>query len=81
MKKEPKLITKKKNIDEETMLGNDEGTKMETVEGDDGGNEISKEKDESNKQTRRSERIKKQRVGIHPDDRGDNDDMNDKNYK
>ena len=69
--------------DDKTMLGNDEGTKMETVEGekDDGGNEISKEKDESNKQTRRSERIKKQRVEIHPDDIGEDDNLNDKDYK
>ena len=67
----------------ENMLGNEEGTKMNTVEGkkDYGGKEITKEKDESNKQTRRSERIKKQRVEIHPDDIGDNDNMNDKNYK
>ena len=72
--------------DEETienMLGNDEGTKMKTVEGkkDYGEKEITKEKDESNKQTRRSERIKKQRVEIHPDDIGENDNMNDKNYR
>ena len=67
----------------ENMLGNEEGTKMNTVEEkkDYGGKEITKEKDESNKQTRRSERIKKQRVEIHPDDIGDNDNMNDKNYK
>ena len=67
----------------ENMLGNEEGTKMNTVEGkkDYGGKEITKEKDESNKQTRRSERIKKQRVEIHPDDIGDNDNMNDKSYK
>ena len=36
---------------------------------------------DSNKQTRRSERIRKQRVEIHPDDIGDNDDGNDKSYK
>ena len=34
-----------------------------------------------NKQTRKSERIKKQRYEIHPDDIGDNDDEKDKNYK
>ena len=34
-----------------------------------------------NKQTRKSERIKKQRFEIHPDDIGDNDDEKDKNYK
>ena len=56
---------------------------MKTVEGkkDYGEKEITKEKDESNKQTRRSERIKKQRVEIHPDDIGENDNENDKNYK
>ena len=65
------------------MLGNEEGTKINTVEGkkDYDGKEITKEKEESNKQTRRSERIRKQRVEIHPDDIGDNDNMNDKNYK
>ena len=65
------------------MLGNEEGIEINTVEGkkDYDGKEITKEKEESNKQTRRSERIRKQRVEVHPDDIGDNDDENDKNYK
>ena len=64
-------------------MGNGDGTKVENVERekDDSGNEILKEKDESNKQTRRSERIKKQRVEIHPDDIGEDDNVNDKDYK
>ena len=36
---------------------------------------------ESHKQTRRSERIKKQRVEINPDDIGEDDNENDKDYK
>ena len=72
--------------DEETIeniLGDDEGTKEKTVEGkkDYGEKEHTKEKDESNKQTRRSGRIRKQRLEIDPDDIGDNDNLNDKNYK
>ena len=72
--------------DEETIedkFGDDEGTKEKTVEGkkDYGEKEPTKEKDESNKQTRRSGRIRKQRLEIDPDDIGDNDNLNDKNYK
>ena len=72
--------------DEETIedkLGDEEGTKENTVEGkkDYGEKEHTKEKDESNKQTRRSGRIRKQRLEIDPDDIGDNDNLNDKNYK
>ena len=65
------------------MLGNEEGIEINTIEGkkDYDGKEITREKEESNKQTRRSERIRKQRVEIHPDDIGDNDNKNDKNYK
>ena len=65
------------------MLGNEEGTEINTVEGkkDYDGKEITREKEESNKQTRRSERIRKQRVEIHPDDIGDNDNENYKSYK
>ena len=65
------------------MLGNGEGTEINTVEGkkDDDGKEITRKEEDSNKQTRRSERIRKQRVEIHPDDIGDNDDGNDKSYK
>ena len=42
---------------------------------------LQKKKNESNKQTRRSGRIRKQRLEIDPDDIGDNDNLNDKNYK
>ena len=43
--------------------------------------ELTKEKEDGIKQTRRSERIRKQRVEIDPDDIGDNDDGNDESYK
>ena len=58
-----------------TTLDIDDETKVENVEKekDDSGNE-------SNKQTRRSERIKKQRVEINPDDIGE-DNENDEDYK
>ena len=57
----------------EITLDNDE-TKVENVKKEDSGNE-------SHKQTRRSERIKKQRVEINPDDIGEDDNENDKDYK
>ena len=70
------------------MLSNGEGTEINnenknTVEGkkDDDEKEITRKEEDGNKQTRRSERIRKQRVEIHPDDIGDNDDGNDKSYK
>ena len=44
-------------------------------------NETTKEVRNGNKQTRKSERIKKQRYEIYPDDIGDNDDEKDKNDK
>ena len=43
--------------------------------------EIKKEEEDGIKQIRRSERIRKQRVEIDPDDIGDNDDGNDVSYK
>ena len=43
--------------------------------------ELTKEKEDGIKQTRRSERIRKQRVEIDPDDIGDNDDENDESYR
>ena len=43
--------------------------------------EITRKEEGGNKQTRKSERIKKQRFEIHPYDLGDNDDEKDKNYK
>ena len=70
------------------MLSNGEGTEINNenkniVEGkkDDDKKEITRKEEDGNKQTRRSERIRKQRVEVHPDDIGDNDDGNDKNYK
>ena len=43
--------------------------------------EVTRVVENGNKQTRKSERIKKQRFEIHPDDIGDNDDEKDENYK
>ena len=43
--------------------------------------ETTQEVRNDNKQTRKSERIRKQRDEIHPGDIGDNDDEKDKNYK
>ena len=70
------------------MLSNEEGTKVnnenkniDEEKKDDKKKEITRKGEDSNKQTRRSERIRKQRVEVHPDDIGDNDDENDKNYK
>ena len=70
------------------MLSNGEGTEINnenknTVEGkkDDDEKEITRKEEDGNKQTRRSERIRKQRVEIHPDDIGDNDNEDDKSYK
>ena len=60
---------------------NDEDKNIDGERKDDEKKEITRKGEDSNKQTRRSERIKKQRVEIHPDDIGDNDDENDKNYK
>ena len=67
---------KDENIDEEGNDDEKKDTDEQYVE-----KEITRKVEGGNKQTRRSERIKKQRVEIHPDDIGDNDDENDKNYK
>ena len=70
------------------MLSNKEGSEVD--EGNKNINEIkkngkkeelNKKKEDGIKQTRRSERIRKQRVEIDPDDIGDNDDENDESYK
>ena len=45
------------------------------------GNETTQEIRNDNKQVRKSERIRKQRYEIHPDDIGNNDDEKDKTYK
>ena len=80
-------INTSKHIDEET-LGDEKGSKSnngeEHIDGernDDEKKEVTREVEGGNIQTRRSERIKKQRVEIHPDDIGDNDDENDETYK
>ena len=65
---------------EETNI-NDENKNIDGEKKDDKKKEITRKGEDSNKQTRRSERIRKQRVEVHPDDIGDNDDENDKNYK
>ena len=64
------------NIDEEVNDEKKEDTDEQYKE-----KEITSEVESGNKQTRKSERIKKQRFEIHPDDIGDNDDEKDKNYK
>ena len=45
------------------------------------GNKTTQEIRNDNKQVRKSERIRKQRYEIHPDDIGNNDDEKDKSYK
>ena len=77
-KKVMKLTTviKKALIQEgnnEITLNNDE------IEVENGKNENSG--NEGHKQIRRSERIKKRRVEINPDDIGEDDNVNDKDYK
>ena len=89
-------ITIDENIDETTLNDRNEGEignndensveKMIDVEEKDTDDQhikkgITKKEESGNKQTRKSEWIKKQRVEIHPDDIGDNDDEKDKNYK
>ena len=64
------------NIDEEVNDEKKEDTDEQYIE-----KEITRKVEGGNKQTRKSERIKKQRFEIHPDDIGDNDDEKDKNYK
>ena len=66
--------------------GNDRGNETNSnVDQDIDGNEkdISEiqETTDDIKQLRKSERIRKQRYEIHPDDIGNNDDEKDKNYK
>ena len=80
-------ITVNERINEDTLgdkKGSNSNNKDENIDEerkDDEKKEITRKVEGGNKQTRRSERIKKQRVEIHPDDIGDNDDENDKNYK
>ena len=67
--------------DEEEININDENKNIDGEKKDDKKKEITRKGEDSNKHTRRSERIRKQRVEVHSDDIGDNDDENDKNYK
>ena len=67
------IISKDISSNNEITLNNDE-TKVENGNNEDSGNE-------GHKQIRRSERIKKQRVEINPDDIGEDDNENDKDYK
>ena len=75
-----KLIEDMLNDEEDTNI-NDENKNCDGEKKDDKKKEITRKGEDSNKQTRRSERIRKQRVEVHPDDIGDNDDENDKNYQ
>ena len=75
-----KLIEDKLNDEEDTNI-NDENKNCDGEKKDDKKKEITRKGEDSNKHTRKSERIRKQRVEVHPDDIGDNDDENDKNYK
>ena len=65
---------------EETKINNENKNIVEEKKDDDK-KEITRKEEDGNIQTRRSERIRKQRVEIHPDDIGDNDNENDKSYK
>ena len=69
--KDDEIITNTISGNKKPTLDNDEETMAENGEKDDKGH----------KQTRRSERIKKQRVQINPDDIGEDDNVNDKDYK
>ena len=66
------------NVDIKTN-GNNE--KEDSTDEHSKGNETTQEIRNDNKQVRKSERIRKQRYEIHPDDIGNNDDEKDKNYK
>ena len=67
------IIPKDISGNNEITLNNDE------IEVENGKNENSG--NEGHKQIRRSERIKKRRVEINPDDIGEDDNENDKDYK
>ena len=75
-KNESKSDDEDENIDEERNDDEKKDTDEQYIE-----KEITRKVEGGNKQTRKSERIKKQRFEIHPDDIGDNDDEKDKNYK
>ena len=75
-KNESKSDDEDENIDEERNDDEKKDTDEQYTE-----KEITRKVEGGNKQARISERIKKQRVEIHPDDIGDNDDEKDKNYK
>ena len=64
------------NVNEETDNEKEDSTDENSEE-----NETIQEVRNENKQVRKSERIRKQRYEIHPDDIGNNDDEKDKSYK
>ena len=66
------------NVDTKTNKNNE---KEDSTDENSKGNETTQETRNDNKQVRKSERIRKQRYEIHPDDIGNNDDEKDKNYK
>ena len=88
-------ITVDENVDETTLNdenegenGNNDENNVEKVDDEKKDTDDQYDKKEimrkiegDNKQTRKSERIKRQRIEIHPDDIGDNDDEKDENYK
>ena len=67
-----------KIVDTKTNGNND---KEDNKDENDKGNKTTQEIRDDNKQVRKSERIRKQRYEIHPDDIGNNDDEKDKSYK
>ena len=77
------------NDDNNEVAGNEGNNKInetnsnidENVDRDDNEIPIIQDVKDGNKHIRKSERIRKQRYEIHPDDIGNNDDEKDKNYK
>ena len=75
------VYSEDKNVGcENITINEEEGRKKDTDVNDIGISTIQKVED-VNKSVRRSERTRKQRYEIHPDDIGNNDDENDENYK
>ena len=70
-----------KNIECENTTINDEKGKNKDTNMNDSGISTIQEVEDGDKNVRRSERIRKQRYEIHPDDIGNNDDEKDENYK
>ena len=70
-----------KNMKCENTTINDEKEKKKDTNINDSGISTIQEVEDVDKNVRRSERIRKQRYEIHPDDIGNNDDGKDENYK